>query len=113
MEINQTLQSINDEIPTMFDGKNFQSSIPDEDRENLLLLEGSPLWKTYRKYLMGMKSAHIRFMMEQTDPTVISKQLGIIVGLNLAINQVAFTNAALRLAIKKRDEEKKSRGKLS
>lgn len=98
---------ITDEIPHAYDGKQISFGVSDSDKEDLLMFETSAPWKTYRKYLMGQKTARLAFLMQLDDPSKMAKELGIIVGLNLAINQIAVITMEIRKQVKKAIEEGK------
>lgn len=67
-----------------------------EELESLAALVESPHWKIYRKILISCKTAYLDSMLPLKDPTEITKQLGIAVGINFAINQAPVLVADYR-----------------
>jgi hypothetical protein len=56
--------------------------------EMLKTLEASPYWKFYRQLLLKSKDAYFNSVLPMTDPNQVLKQVGIVAGINFAINSI-------------------------
>lgn len=62
---------------------------PDQ-QETLKALESSGAWKLYRKILLQAKDGYFQSALPMKDPNEILKTIGIVAGINFAVNQLAF-----------------------
>ena len=83
------------------DGKGFNIVMPVDDKQNLMVLFDSAYWKTYRKVLMTQKRGYELEILQVDDPNKVLKLLGLITGLNLAINQLGILVAQFKAMDKK------------
>lgn len=79
-----------------------------EDFENLKALQESPHWKVYRALLIRTKDAHFDALLSLVDTNPIVKQMGMIAGLNLAINTLPVLCAEYNKAHQKKLEKDSS-----
>lgn len=75
----------------------FEFGLTPEDWENIKQLKVSAGWRTYEKLLMAMKNGYQASMYPMKDPNEVMKQLGIVVGLNLSVNQLSALLAQYKL----------------
>lgn len=84
-----------------------------EDYEMLKALKSSPAWALYRALLVQVKNEFFNMTLSIDDPNKVMKQVGLVSGINLAINQLAVLAADYERALKKEkelaDKEKKSK----
>lgn len=59
-----------------------------EAEAQLEMLQASPAWQTYRKFLIDLKMTYLEHAMSEKDTNELFKRMGIAAGLNLAINQL-------------------------
>lgn len=59
-----------------------------EDYEFLKSLNNSPYWKFYRKLLLQSKDAYFNSILGMKDTNEMIKAVGIVAGINLAVNQL-------------------------
>lgn len=64
-----------------------------EQLELLRVLNDSSTWKLYRQVLLTLKEAYVQSLLPSTDPNHCMKTLGLVAGLNLAINQLGASLA--------------------
>lgn len=60
-----------------------------EDMEILKTLQSSPYWKYYRELLIKAKEAYFNSTLAMKDPHEMMKNVGMVAGINFAINQIA------------------------
>lgn len=72
----------------------FVGKLSVEQFEQLRGLRNSDSWKLYRQILIQMKDAHFHSALAESDPNKVMKTIGLVAGLNLAVNQlVVFDDA--------------------
>ena len=59
-----------------------------ESIESLKTLYNSPHWKLYREVLISAKTEYFNSILPKTETNDIVKNIGIVTGINLAINQL-------------------------
>ena len=69
------------------------SALTLEDIEILRSLESSVQWKRYRQILIRAKEAYFHSTLPMSKTSEIVKTIGIVTGINYAINQVSFVVA--------------------
>lgn len=74
----------------------FDVGLSDEDWEILQELNQSRGWRLYRQILLSMKEGHQIAMYPMKDSSEVLKSLGIVVGLNLSVNQLGAMMAQLK-----------------
>jgi hypothetical protein len=74
----------------------FDFKLTPEDASDLSQLFESRAWKTYRRLLMSMKEGYQHSLLPMEDEKKIMKTLGVVVGMNLAINQLGVTVATFK-----------------
>lgn len=74
------------ETPLVFEtsGFKFQQNITEEEKQDLIALNSSPFWRTYKKILSQIRQGYQHSLMPMEDPNKVLKTTGIIVGLNFA-----------------------------
>lgn len=80
-----------------------------EDIEHLRALKDLPQWRVYRKVLMAAKEGYFQAVLPIVETNPIMKTIGMVTGLNFAINQLPLLVQVHDLQEKKRKlaEEKK------
>jgi hypothetical protein len=63
-------------------------ALTQEEMEMLKTLEASPYWKFYQRLLMKSKDAYFNSILPMTDPNQVLKHVGIVAGINFAINSL-------------------------
>lgn len=76
----------------------------ESEKADLNLLFESSQWKTYRKVLLRLKEGYHQSMLPLEDPNQVLKALGIVVGLNLSINQLGTLVASFKKTNERRVE---------
>jgi hypothetical protein len=84
-----------------------------DHQASLEALHNSPHWKVYREILLSAKTEFFNSVLPLKDPTEITKQVGIVCGLNFAINQLPVLVAGHKAKREKAMEKQMSDGKLS
>lgn len=78
----------------MVDEKEYQEMlkyIPSEQEFELLkILKDQDSWKIYRKILLRYKESYLWDALKGNDPNLVMKNIGIVAGLNFAINQLVI-----------------------
>lgn len=74
----------------------------EEELASLEALDSSPHWKVYRKILMAAKTEYFNSILPRTETNDIVKHIGLVAGINFAINQLPVI-----VAEKKRKEKEK------
>lgn len=87
-----------------------QSSVVDkltaEDYEMLRTLNGSQYWKHYRGILLKAKEAYFNSVLPMKDPNEMMKHIGIVAGINFAINQLPILVAEHDAKVRKKVADK-------
>ena len=79
-----------------------------EDHETLAALAQSPYWALYRKVLINAKDAFFNSVLAIKDPNDMMKHVGIVAGINFAINQLTVINDEYKRKIEKEKKSDKS-----
>lgn len=91
-------------------GLNFDFKLTPEDMNDLLQLFESQSWKTYRKVLLSAKDGYQHSMLPQTETNQLLKTLGVVVGINFAVNQLGILVATFKKQANAFSGESKNRG---
>jgi hypothetical protein len=86
-------------------------NITPEAIESLKTLSTSPHWKVYRDILISAKTEYFNSILPKTETNDIVKNIGIVTGINFAINQLPVLLAENLRQAKKKVEELEKREK--
>lgn len=80
-------------------------SLTAEEYEQLRALNQSPFWKFYRELLIKIKDAQFLSILPEDNPNKVLKGMGMVAGINLAINQLPMLVSQHDASIKRKQEK--------
>lgn len=84
-----------------------------EDLEHLRTLRDLPQWKVYRKVLMAAKDGYFQACLPMTETNQVMKTMGMVTGLNFAINQLPVLVDTHDAQLKKQQAQEESKAEKS
>ena len=91
-------------------GLGFEYRLSPEDMNSLLQLFESSSWKTYRRVLLSAKDGFQHSMLPEDEPNKLLKTLGVVVGINFAVNQLGILVATFKKQANALSGESKNQG---
>lgn len=83
-----------------------QLGIGPDDVEYLRMLRDSPAWGVYRGVLMKLKDGYFHSTLTKAEPNDVMKTVGMVLGINLAINQLPAILQTYDMRVKREEERK-------
>lgn len=87
------------------------NGITAEDMEILKTLNTSAYWKYYKELLIKAKDAYFNSTLAMSDPNLVMKNIGMVAGINFAINQLGVIVGSHANLVKRKQVEAEAKNK--